>query len=992
MSDNTHARRDVLKYAGAASATAGFVWFAGQNTAFADPTPGASAASPAARPASAGAGPLDTVIFGDSASEAAHKVTATGSDTVTGGLNQPARVLNPTAPASYWGGTLTFTLACNPTGTTYVTVKLWGDEYDTTSAEDASGSRSWRLQLFCQDGAGDWLQVGYEDQGEVDCLDMLDTAPRTPGRFFFHTLPLPEKLTQGRTSVTLQIRAMGRIWPYGQNQAQLYYDMTTPSRGIYRLYSHTDPYFTPPAGDVQGPAQVPGVRTSPGTEVLSAIKTRVQNDTQNLLNSNSPWNIDGWAMQQLAEAYLWSGAPGYGADSTLERVCMAIDGRYWAWKNHETVLTGSDQQWQGFGRVGLCLALLWPDIRKHLNSLTTGSSYTLANPGFELGSGTGATGWSVMGWVNNGTATRDTTYAHSGSYSMKLVRNTTGAAAVAISNDTRYPVEQGSYQYGVWVKTQDVTGRGVYLDVLFYDASGKIVGTDNKVYAPAGTTDWTYISQTLVTPSTAVSAWFFLGVPDGGTAWVDDVTIVAPSTSTHTPPARKDAYAEMLLASREYWRQHFPHYSNQTQICAIGLYQVNRALGLLGYSDVWSEDRARSWMYQSIGLTPYSGPEQADGTPTWPIGHDYTQVTAKGLTRELGYVGNYGEVTDWLIMMYEAVTRGYQGQQAPELAAQMVKMIKARGRFRVIDVDETGARVARLETVVGWRNEVYPGEVGYAQRTAWDSSPIQAAVVFKDPEIIGWTQEMMNDGQLWRQLDLLTSNTWTRVGLNAFRLVARDWEPFQALPARPTKLPTGWDEPDFVFTDEEDGVIAVKHGQELLYASLYWRARQGINNYARIHHITPTDQRSATIRQRTAGATDQTFTVQDWVCWDYAINDPGAVGVIPPGGFPPPGPTLHQSLAGDVYHLAPVPAGVDPTLGVHVTGVESVLVGRAPFYLCEYGDYLIAMNTSTDRVYTLPPRQDFGPATDLATGRTIGAGEGPKIGPRSTLVLRRHNA
>src|SRR5207248_5595007 len=137
-----------------------------------------------------------------------------------------------------WGGTLKFDAAVSPTGTTYVTVRLWGDDHDDTSEEAASGTDMWRLQLFCEG-----KQVGYQDQGAVDCLDILDTAPRTPGRFFFHTLPLPEKMTAGKEKVSLEIRAMGRIWSYGQDSSQLYRIMTTPSRGIYRLYTHTDPCF-----------------------------------------------------------------------------------------------------------------------------------------------------------------------------------------------------------------------------------------------------------------------------------------------------------------------------------------------------------------------------------------------------------------------------------------------------------------------------------------------------------------------------------------------------------------------------------------------------------------------------------------------------------------------------------------------------------------------------------------------------------------------------
>ncbi|MBW8799889.1 MAG: Tat pathway signal sequence domain protein [Streptomyces sp.] len=988
----TPTRRDVLRYTGAvgtAGAAAGVTWLAETGTAAADTTQTAPPddkhpASPYAAGRAAPA-PLDSITLGNDASEAAHGLVPTLSSVVaSGGLGQSARILNPATPAAYEGGTVAFTLACAPTGTTYVTIKLWGDDYDGSATETDVGTHLWRLQLFCEG-----LQVGYQDQGEVDNLDIIDTAPRAPGRFFFHTLPLPEHLTVGKTSVSLEIRALGRIWSYGQNAAQLYRPMTTPSRGIYRLYSHTDPFFVPPAGDVQGPAPTPSIRTSPGPEALAAVRARVVKDTETLLTTADPHTLGGWSMQHLAESYFWPDCSGYQQASTIERALEAIDGRYWAWKADSAVLTASDQQWQGFGRVGLVLALLWEHLASGLDAAVTGSPYSLANPGFELGSGATATGWSVPGWSANGTATRDTTYGRSGTYSMKLVRNASGTQAIAVDNHTKVSLDQGTYTYGVWVKGQDVTGAGVYLDVLFYDAAGKVVGTDNKCYSPTGTFDWRYQSLTLATPANAVSAWLFIGVKDGGTAWIDDVTVVAPAGGAHTPPTRRAAYTDMLVSSRDYWRQHFPHYSNQVQICAIGIYQCNRALRLLGSGLDLPEAAARNYLYQAVGLVPYLGPEDAAGNPAKPLGDSYHQVTAAGLTRELGYVGSYGEVTDWLIMMYESLTRGAAPQDDPVLKAQIIKMVKARGHFHSFDVDAAGARIARVETVIGWRNEVYPGIPDYAQRTVWDSHPLQAAVVLQDPDIIGWTQEMMADGQFHPQLDLLISYPWDRVGLNAFRLIARDWDAFQALPPQPGRLPTGWDAPDFVVADEENGAVAVKHGRELLYASLYWRARQGINNYARVHHLTETDQRSATIRQRTYGATTTAFAVQDWILWDYAINDPAAAA-IPPGGFPPPGPPLHQSLAGDLYYKAPIPADVpDPTLGVHFPGVETMLVGNAPFYLCRYGDFLIAMNTTADRSFTLPPRPDFGPARDLVSGRCYTPHEQPVLGPRTTIVLVR---
>ncbi|TQE36518.1 Tat pathway signal sequence domain protein [Streptomyces ipomoeae] len=975
-------RREVLKYAGTTGAVvAGLGWTAAAP----------AAASPAAESdqsadfKQAECKPLDIVVLGDADSEAAHDLTATLSDTISGGLGQSARVLNPTEPATYWGGTLTFDVAVSPTGTTYVTVRLWGDDYDKTSQQAASGKNMWRLQLFC-----DGLQVGYQDEGAVDSLDILDTSPRTPGRFFFHTLPLPERMTAGKEKVTLEIRAMGRIWSYGQNPDQLYYKMTTPSRGIYRVYTHTEPYFVPPKGEVQGPAPEPKVRTMEGPEVLEAVRKRVEKDQKHYLTTANPAGMDAWAFQSLAEGYLWSGSPAYKNPAALDRVLRAIDSRYLAWKTDAKVLTGSDQQWQGFGRVGLVLALLWEHLGDRLDEKVTGSPYEIANPGFEEGTET-PMGWSAPGWGQTAGATwaRDTTVSRTGSASLRLQVPASGGNMYTYSNP-KTRIGKGTYTYGAWIRTEGVTGLGAHIDPLFFDADGKLVGSDHKKYAAKGTHDWEYVSIELETPAGATQMEMHLRLSGPGTAWFDGVTLVAPGDSTApVAPVRRAAYIDMLKSSRDYWRQHFPHYTNQSQICAIGIYQANRGLRLLDADLALPEEKARDYMYQSLGMKPYLGKEDADGNPTKPLGEGYHQVSKAGLTRELGYVGSYGEVVDWLVMMYESVTRGYDAREAPELREQMVRIIKARGNFRVVDVDETGARVSRIETVIGWRNEVYPGEIAYASRTAWDSHPVMSAAVFKDPDIVGWTQEMVADGQFYKQLDLLVNHTWTRVGLAGLRLVSRDWDAFQALPNRPARIPTAWDRPDFVFTDEENGCLAVKNGQELLFASLYWRSRQGVNDYARIHHLTPVDQRSATVRQRSAGTTDETFTVRDWILWDYAINDPGA-GHLPPGGFPPPGETLHQSQQGDVYHLAPVPDDVpDPAMGVHFDGVETMLVGRAPLYVCEYGDYLIAMNTTTDKTFTLPTRHAFGPGRDLATGRVIGAGKRVELGPLSTLVLYR---
>jgi hypothetical protein len=451
----------------------------------------------------------------------------------------------------------------------------------------------------------------------------------------------------------------------------------------------------------------------------------------------------------------------------------------------------------------------------------------------------------------------------------------------------------------------------------------------------------------------------------------------------------------MLLSSRDYWKQNSRHYSNQAQICAIGIYQANRGLSLLSPADAWPESKARQFVYESIGLAPWLGSELPDGTRTKPLGDDYYVVSPKGLTRELGYVGGYGEVTDWLVMMYESITRGHGAVDAPEVRDQMLKIIKTRARFRHFDVDADGNRLCRLETVIGWRNEVYPGIADYVQPSRVDGSAIMAAGVFGDADLSGWAQEMVADGQLGPQLDLYSTDLASRVGLASARTIARDLPGFQSQPPSSSRMPVGWDAPDFVFTDEVAGAVALKHGQEILFASLYWRARQGVNGWGRVHLLTPALQRSATIRETVGGTLSRnTFTVQDWVTWDYAVNDAtGGPSPVQAGGWTPPGPAVHQAFAGEVNHLAILPPGVDPTFGSPTLGTEEALTGIAPFYQLQYGPYLILMNTTTDQTFSF--KHDAHGSALVLTEKRGDSGDYPKvsleadrkIGPRSTVVL-----
>jgi len=723
------------------------------------------------------------------------------------------------------------------------------------------------------------------------------------------------------------------------------------------------------------------------------------NDQLQLLYGGGTEQMDAWGFNALAEGYLWSESPAYKNPDAITAVCEAIDGRYTAWKADAKVLTDSDQQWQGFGRVGLVLAYLWDDIEAELDKDLTIGQTRLVNPGFEIGT-TAPLGWRQNIWKGTGSTARDTTAFHSGTASARITVPATGGT-VGLVPKGWVAVGQGTCSFGFWVKTQGVSAKTAYMDILFRDATGNYVpvngSNDNRYYAPAGTADWQQITGTIEVPPGATQADVQIRLASPGTAWFDDLTFSGPPPAqTGQAVPRRSAYRDMLLSSRDYWKQNARHYSNQALITAIGIYQANRGLALLSPADAWPESKARVWIHESLGIKPWLGSELPDGTRTQPLGSDYYVVTPKGLTRELGYVGGYGEVADWLVMMWESITRGQGGADAPEVRDQMLKIIKTRAYFRNVDIDPDGNRISRCETVIGWRNEIYPGLPAYIQPTRADSNPVMAAAVFADRDLTGWAQEMVLDGQFGPQLDLQLTDTSNRVGLNALRAIARDLPAFRALPTSPARMPSGWDAPDFVFTDEVDGAVAVKNGQEIFFASLYWRARQGVNDWGRVHLLTPASQRSATVREQTDGKlSSKAFSVQDWVTWDYAVNDAtGGPSPVQAGGWTPSGPTVHQAYAGEVLQLAEIPAGIDPTFGSPTLGTEEALTGRAPFYRLQYGRYIVGMNTTPDQTFTL--RNDSHGFAQVLTGTPHGGSEGPtrvnlevplKVPPMSTVVL-----
>ncbi|QJE94924.1 hypothetical protein [Luteolibacter luteus] len=433
---------------------------------------------------------------------------------------------------------------------------------------------------------------------------------------------------------------------------------------------------------------------------------------------------------------------------------------------------------------------------------------------------------------------------------------------------------------------------------------------------------------------------------------------------------RRDGFRDMLVACRDWHRENRRQYTNQSMINDLyGIYLANRGIAVLDPAKALPEAQALRYLYESIGIKPWLGSEK-DGKPLKPLGDSFYQLTKEGLTKELGFVGNYGEVLDWAAQIYEATRPSPNKPGDAKIKEQIAKIAKARSYFRYPMLDQEGNRAMVQETIVGWRDVHFPGDVTYDQRPSWDGSPFEVAAATLDAHLVGYAQQMLADNQFFAAVEDAVKSPGFRTTFGLLGIPER-YEAIKAEPPSSHRLPMSWDQPDFVFADEEDGVIAVKNGKEILYASLYWRARHAVNFLGRVHLITPEFDRIATVRLDTEFTpSGMEYTRPDWTNFGFAN-----------GGHRYPA-EYKSAHAGEKLPIAQIPEGV-----AFKAGQENVHAGRGDFYQLRYGSYLIAMNMSADKSFQLKAPRHAGKIRNLATGKPVAPAAEAAVGPRSTIVL-----
>lgn len=427
-------------------------------------------------------------------------------------------------------------------------------------------------------------------------------------------------------------------------------------------------------------------------------------------------------------------------------------------------------------------------------------------------------------------------------------------------------------------------------------------------------------------------------------------------------------WTELMQAALAYSTTHRRHYTNQSMIIDLFMYDVNKALTLLDPLQALPEYQTLKYLYESVGLCPWTGINNA-----CPLGDNYWQLTKKALTKELGYVGYYGEVLDWVVDIYRSTcVNGIPGTGDAQIRAQLLRMMEARSYFRYPGVDDEGNAVMRIEAVVGWRDGGhYPGDVTYGDRgIAWDATPLMTAALTLDDRAVGMAQQMIRDNQFFK---MVTKKLEIK-GMRATRSLLHipyEYELIVKQPRSNFQMPMSKQSPDFVFSDEEDGVVAVKNDDEILYVSLYWRARNAVNNLAKVHYTTPMVDRIANVclTETVIDDSGMRYTRPDWVNLGFA-------------GWREWYKDVHSAHAGEQLPIARIPAGIK-----FKPGDENVYAGKALYYRLDYGRYIIAMNSSVDRTFELSLPKDKRLLLNLTNGKQPVKEAMIKIAPQSTVVL-----
>jgi hypothetical protein len=411
--------------------------------------------------------------------------------------------------------------------------------------------------------------------------------------------------------------------------------------------------------------------------------------------------------------------------------------------------------------------------------------------------------------------------------------------------------------------------------------------------------------------------------------WLDD-PVTLNTAAGEVKLSRRQAYANFFHDAFEWRRQDGRYWTNQPIYVSHTLYRLQKALRVLGDPRALTEAQALHYVHVAFGLEPLRtrtfSIESADA------GYPYFVTTRAGLTREKGYVDSYGELSYVIVRLAEET-----GDPAALEFAR--KFLRARSVFRIPSNDTDGHGVLRGIGAMSWRGTTFPFRVAY-------SGIEEAAVLDADPVALRLGQLEIAHGRL----HLLPAEPekgphWHPA--TAIRLVDQ-YRKIKNLPPTPHRLPTEPDQPNFVWSDPEDGVFVFRHGENQVFGSFYNldpANGRAIGDRGIVHWIRPEQERLIEFRP------------------SYAAPDSGlSIKVRLPFGE-------------RTYQQVPPPPGMAKWQEEPAEATD-FRAGRAYFYHARMGPYVIAMNTTEpgtyrESVWNLPAIPGATSARDLATGEIV---------------------
>jgi hypothetical protein len=435
---------------------------------------------------------------------------------------------------------------------------------------------------------------------------------------------------------------------------------------------------------------------------------------------------------------------------------------------------------------------------------------------------------------------------------------------------------------------------------------------------------------------------------------------------------RGDGWGKMLRASIDNQRFDRKMIFNQETDGDFQLYMANCGLELVDPALALTEAEALRYVKEGMGIQPWAGNDQPDqpGNPrpikgTYPNGPNWYTSTSRGTLKDGSYMptGDYGEQGEYSYNM--ALITG-----DAEVRARAVQIEKARLPFRFPSVDGDGFKVMTVSEPIGSRNKGLPGHDAYLNRASGAIFVANEDI----PEFTGVFQEMLDDGQLYKFATSQSYRGHYNFGAympDNFKKAMQKLEAMKQSGVSPQQyyLPMADGMPDFAWGDEDNMVVAAKHGDERLFAAL---ARDFVNGSAIVFEVTPQIAHIGEVQEDDVQfVSSGEFKVPNGFVeqWDWAQ---------------PPDNDIHPNAMKD--RRQPIAVRPDMT-DVPLKSYHNQDGGRARSYTFRYGHFLVGMNMDArynKLSYRVKTPADFASGIDLVSGKTL---KSPVVIPPGTTVV-----